>query len=222
MAEYKTKIINLFGGPGSGKSTIAAEVFARMKKLGYAVELVNEVAKDIVHEQHMGYMMAHQDKISAEQNYRQARVCGIYEYVVTDSPILLGIFYTPDGYYPSFQRLVIEKFQSYDNINIYLDRTAEYDPRGRYQDEDGANALSQEILNYLKNEGIPFYWLPANDTTVESVMSILQVHGTQAAWALMEHPTVGKYGTKYPKYYINHAQYTAVEALALALKEKEQ
>ena len=39
------KIINLIGEPSAGKSTIAAELFAKMKKAGYNVELVTEYAK---------------------------------------------------------------------------------------------------------------------------------------------------------------------------------
>ena len=34
-----TLVVNLFGGPGSGKSTGAAYVFARLKMLGYNAEL---------------------------------------------------------------------------------------------------------------------------------------------------------------------------------------
>lgn len=41
-----TLVVNLFGGPGSGKSTGAAYVFARLKMLGYNAELVTEFAKD--------------------------------------------------------------------------------------------------------------------------------------------------------------------------------
>ena len=195
-------MINFYGGAGSGKSTIAAELFAHMKKLGQSVELVTEVAKDIVHEHRMDYMMTHQDMISAEQNFRQARVCGMYEYVITDSPVLLGMFYCSDDYYPSFRRFVIEKVQGYNNINIFLDREAPYDPRGRYQDEAGANAMSNEILGYLKNEGIPFYRMPANTETIGKVLEVLKVHGTPAAFNHLERPTIGKYGTKYPKYYL--------------------
>lgn len=201
---YDSKIINLFGGAGSGKSTIAAELFATMKKRGMSVDLVTEVAKDIVHEGRMDNMMYCQDKISADQNFRQYRVNGQYEYIITDSPVLLGIFYTPDNYYPSFQRLVIEKFQSYNNINVYLDRTAKYDPRGRYQDEDGANKLSETILNYLKNEGIDFYRLPADDTTVVTLMKYLAVHGTPEGYKNLEHPTIGKHmNPKLPRFYPN-------------------
>ena len=42
------KVINLFGGPGCGKSTTAADLFARMKLRGLSVELVTEYAKDVV------------------------------------------------------------------------------------------------------------------------------------------------------------------------------
>lgn len=46
----KTTVINLIGSPGTGKSTIAAELFARMKWLGFDVELVSEYAKELVWE----------------------------------------------------------------------------------------------------------------------------------------------------------------------------
>ena len=44
----ETLVINLIGGPCSGKSTIAAELFARLKKMGIKTELVSEYIKDEV------------------------------------------------------------------------------------------------------------------------------------------------------------------------------
>ena len=37
-----TKVINLFGGPGAGKSTIASGLFYHMKIAGYNVEMTGE------------------------------------------------------------------------------------------------------------------------------------------------------------------------------------
>ena len=42
----ETLVINLFGGPGCGKSTTMARLFADLKARGYNVEMVSEFAKD--------------------------------------------------------------------------------------------------------------------------------------------------------------------------------
>lgn len=44
----KALIIDLIGGPGSGKSTTAAGLFYKLKKLGYNCEMSLEFAKDKV------------------------------------------------------------------------------------------------------------------------------------------------------------------------------
>lgn len=41
-----TTIINIWAGPGAGKSTTAAETFALCKKAGLGVELRTEYVKD--------------------------------------------------------------------------------------------------------------------------------------------------------------------------------
>ncbi|MBR2220721.1 MAG: hypothetical protein IJ975_01110, partial [Clostridia bacterium] len=44
-----TKVINIIGAPGVGKSTYAAKLFAEMKAQGFSCELVQEFAKEIVY-----------------------------------------------------------------------------------------------------------------------------------------------------------------------------
>ena len=44
------KVINLWGEPGAGKSTVAAGLFNLMKLMGEKVELVTEYAKDLTYE----------------------------------------------------------------------------------------------------------------------------------------------------------------------------
>ena len=43
-------VVNIFGGAGVGKSTVSAELFAKLKKKGLEVEYVTEFAKDLVWE----------------------------------------------------------------------------------------------------------------------------------------------------------------------------
>ena len=47
----KTLVINLIGGPCSGKSTIASGVFHEIKKMNINAELALEFAKDKVWEE---------------------------------------------------------------------------------------------------------------------------------------------------------------------------
>lgn len=44
----KTCVINIIGGPGLGKTTMAALIFANLKKKGFIVEYVQEYAKKLV------------------------------------------------------------------------------------------------------------------------------------------------------------------------------
>ena len=39
------KVINFYGGAGIGKSTIAADIFSKLKRKGHKTELVGEYAK---------------------------------------------------------------------------------------------------------------------------------------------------------------------------------
>lgn len=166
-----TIVVNILGGPGTGKSTCAANLYAMMKTLGMSVELITEAAKDIVHENHLE-LFEQQVWISAEQNRRQWRVNGKYDYIITDSPILLALFYTPENYFPSFTPLVEEMFHSYNNVNFYLDRFAAYDPTGRYQTEAEADALAKKIREYLNDNHIEHVRLLA-DNVAQKVLNVL-------------------------------------------------
>lgn len=47
----KTLLVNLMGGPSTGKSTVCAMIFARLKRMGVDCEMALEYAKDVVWEE---------------------------------------------------------------------------------------------------------------------------------------------------------------------------
>ena len=171
------KVINLFGPPGSGKSTTAAGVFHKLKCEGRAVELVTEYAKDMVWENRAN-ILDDQLYIFAKQRRRLERLRGKVDYVVTDSPLLLsavyGKLYTPDALPEEFYQLVDRSFRSYDNLNLYLNRVKPYSKIGRLQDEKEADDVASAIFRYLMDRD-EFTVLDGDEGAVERIIHRLNV-----------------------------------------------
>jgi len=169
------RVINIFGGPGAGKSTTAAAVFYEMKKRRIEVELVTEYAKDMTWEGRQN-ILNDQLYIIAKQNRRLSRLKGKVDWVVTDSPLPLGLIYKPDGYYENFEPMLMEVWNSYENLNFLLGRDFEYQPIGRNQTADEAVEVDNTILNFLNDHGIP-YARVTNDPQVDRITQILNLCG---------------------------------------------
>lgn len=144
------KVINLFAGPGAGKSTIAAGVFSKMKKLGLNVELVTEYAKDLTWEGRQNLLNYDQLYVFAKQQRRLDRLRNVVDYVVTDSPLLLGLAYLRKDYPASLGGLIYDYWNRYNNINFFLSREDKvYNPIGRNQTEEEARKLDDKIYSIL-------------------------------------------------------------------------
>tara|TARA_A100000171_G_C2140369_1_gene154942 strand:- start:12252 stop:12770 length:519 start_codon:yes stop_codon:yes gene_type:complete len=140
------KIINLFGGPGVGKSTTAAGIFFEMKRAGYLVELVTEYAKELVW-QNDTYTLDNQLYILAKQENRLRKLVGKVDYVVTDCPLLMAEFYLKRGAVDAsaVRSVCLDMFNTYDNINYFLVRDKKYVQHGRLHTEAEARGCCIEI-----------------------------------------------------------------------------
>jgi hypothetical protein len=178
------KVINLFGGPGSGKSTTAAGLFYRMKLAGHKVELVTEYAKDLVYAGQLGTMLEQQEYIFAEQNWRLQRLLPHVDWAIIDSPILLSVVY-PElnqkqhhiGSWPAlpqFKSLVHAQFRCYDNINLFLHRPDEYQEWGRERKLDEAEEIDRMILFTLEMNGYDHTELHTGPLLVEEILQLLE------------------------------------------------
>lgn len=133
------KVINFFAGPGAGKSTLAAELFVAMKRLGLAVDLVTEYAKDMVWERRDN-VLDDQLYVFAKQRRRLIRLreSGV-EWAVTDSPLLFSCLYGTTT--PAFRALVQEMFDEFENVNFFVRRKKAYVELGRVHTETEAHTL---------------------------------------------------------------------------------
>lgn len=171
-------VVNFFGGPGVGKSTLAAELFAKMKKKNFNVELIHEAAKEFVWEE-WSHIFGEQDYIFAHQHRLIRRLTRHnIDYAVVDSSILLSLFYMPDDFPQSFRPFVRDVFDSYDNINILLDRNPDlpYIQTGRNESEQQAIEIDEKVRQYFMDAGIPHHRITAGDRAVEECMDLVISH----------------------------------------------
>lgn len=164
------KIINLYGGPGSGKSTTAAGLFNLLKLNGIKAEMSLEYAKDCVWEERTK-LLEDQLYIFAKQHRRLLRLkTHKLEYVITDSPLLLSLIYGK-GESQAFKDLVKERFYNFDNLNIFLRRVKPYSFYGRGQSEGEAKELDVEILDMLQT--IPYQEIIGDEFAPSRILEIL-------------------------------------------------
>ena len=139
-------VVNLYGGPGCGKSTTATGVFSKLKLAGINAEYVSEFAKDLTWEKRQN-TMENQLYIFAKQQHRLWRLKNSVDIIITDSPLLLSLVY---GYSSKcFKDLVLETNNQFDNINIFIDRVKMYNPSGRNQTKEEAVLIDNKIMDML-------------------------------------------------------------------------
>lgn len=166
--------INIFGGPGTGKSTTAAHVFAELKRAGKNAELSVEYAKSRVYEEHWS-IFPDQVYIFAQMLRQYHRVEDKVDYMVSDSPLLLSAVYARwHGIrYTSLEPLIVEAANSYNNINILLQRTVGYQEDGRTQNANEAEQLDRITQEVLSRYDQPVVTLPVDDTTVPRILALV-------------------------------------------------
>jgi len=168
-------VINVFGGPGAGKSTTAAGLFYEMKKRGLNAELVTEYAKDMTWEGR-GNILADQLYILAKQQRRVARLEGKVDYVITDGPFVLGLIYAQPDYMKTFEPLVLEAWDNYDNRCFMLNRAdIKFQEVGRNQNADQAKEIDDKLHRLLNSRRIPFTEVVTGDQTVAEILKHLEI-----------------------------------------------
>lgn len=152
----KPIVINIFGAPGSGKSTGAAWVFAQLKMFNVNCELITEYAKDKTWEgNHVA--LDCQEYIFGKQSFRLKRCRDKVDVIVTDSPLPLGIFYNQNPVLDeNYENTVMNVFNTYENRNYCLIRTKPYNPIGRNQTQEESDIIGDRIQDFLDNRNIDY------------------------------------------------------------------
>ena len=188
----KPIVVNLFAGPGAGKSTAAAYIFSQLKMRGVNCELITEFAKDKTWEKNYSALRC-QEYVFGKQSYKMDRCRDQVDVIITDSPLPLGIFYNQNPVLGRhYESLVMDVFNTYDNLNFFINRKKPYNPIGRNQTEEEAKEIDERIktfcqqhdISYLIKDGTELGYIDIVDITLKYIKDNAEMEKLEESFAL--------------------------------------
>ena len=180
MSKYDTVVVNLFGGPGIGKTTTANRLVGQLKMNDIDAVYISEYIKELIYK-------ANSDRVSSADKEvarklldgslysqscvfaRQKELLDIHvdqvPVIVTDSPLPLNVIYLKDNS-EAYNKDVLRCFNDeYLNINIVLQRdpNALFQSEGRIHNKTESVVKDMEIVKFLRINRINFVSFPVND-----------------------------------------------------------
>tara|TARA_B100000614_G_scaffold262909_1_gene300540 strand:+ start:101097 stop:101774 length:678 start_codon:yes stop_codon:yes gene_type:complete len=159
IVKPKIRRICLYGGPGTGKSTTASDLFAEFKRMcvdsevDRQFELIQEFVKQWAWE---GKSPKGFDQVFIFANQQQREEiplrAGVH-HIFTDSPLFLGAAYARKYHSKTFNSLIsLAELheEEYPGLHIFLERgDRPYVGKGRYEDADKARRMDDYIRSLL-------------------------------------------------------------------------
>ena len=149
-------VVNIIGGPGTGKSILASEVFSKLKRDGVTCDVAWEYIKRKLREKALKVVQS-QLYLFGKQQFQLFTMKDEVEVVITDAPLLLLSYYdkTRCAY---LRDMVINEYNKYNNLLYFIERdlSVEYETEGRYQDLEGAKEVDIELRKFLDDNNIQY------------------------------------------------------------------
>lgn len=168
-----TLLVNLYAGPGAGKSTGAAYIFAKLKMAGIDCEYVSEYAKDRVWQDDQFPLQHCQLYVIGKQCLKIERLLGKVDVIITDSPIALGSMYTDEKPYQDVVLYTAHKYKR--TLNIFVKRKKTYNPNGRNQTEAEAIEIDNRIIKMLDDEKFIYVTCDGSQTDYDKIVELIKM-----------------------------------------------
>ena len=149
-------VVNIIGGPGTGKSILASEVFSKLKRDGVTCDVAWEYIKRKLREKALKVVQS-QLYLFGKQQFQLFTMKDEVEVVITDAPLLLFSYYDKTRC-PYLRDMVINEYNKYNNLLYFIERdlSVEYETEGRYQDLEGAKEVDIELRKFLDDNNIHY------------------------------------------------------------------
>lgn len=177
VSARKTVVVNLFAGPGAGKTTCAWEIASELKKRGIEAEYVSEYAKEFVWDGRTDILdgsLEHQKMLFTEQAHRINRLLGKVDVVVTDSPTILGLLYLKEPN-SDFEAQVLHDFNGHKNFNLFINRGQVFQQAGRIHNAAESIEIDKHVQEFLQAHQIYYgtYYHSAVGVLVNNIVTHL-------------------------------------------------
>lgn len=178
----KTVVVNLFSGPGAGKSTFQAGLYWELKWKGVNVEMAMEYAKDIVYEESTK-KLDNQIYVFGKQHHRMNRINGKVDVLIADAPLILSAIYDKTNN-KGFHKLILKEMSRMDNLNIYIERNDKlYDKRGRVQGTvEEAKVVDTRVKDFLNKHGVEYRTIYSKKTSLKNLVKIVMDELKATGW----------------------------------------
>lgn len=176
-------IINLYGGPGVGKSTVASGLKYYLTLLGLVVEAPEEIAKNIVWRGNI-YLLKEQKLLLEKMKKKfEGIINGNHaDIIISDSPFLLHNIYNSytDKEKIDFERDVKEyneKLKEH-SLNFFLNPTFNnYKEEGRVETKSESEKVHKKIKQILIDYREEFYNIDSDFSTTLNIIELLLKNG---------------------------------------------
>jgi len=170
-----TLVINLIGGPCSGKSTVAAELFARLKKMGVHCELVSEYIKERIYEDNKT-ITTNQIPIFGMEHYSLTNKIGKVDCIIHDGSLInnTSSLYNPE-YNPEFDTLIISEYKKFNNLDFFIKRgNIEFEDYGRIHNFKQSKELDKRIKDTYDLYKLEYIEVESKDAVDKMIPIILK------------------------------------------------
>lgn len=174
-----TVTINFIAGAGSGKSLMSALIFSELKINHKNVELVQEYAKTLVWQKKFDEL--NNQYFVTTQQYKMIKPLeNVVDFIVCDSPLLLGLFYnryhkTNVSNIEKTEKMILSKMNEFMNIYIFLERNPEYPftQEGRLQNENEAKQIDIDMKKLLEEFNLPYFSIMSSKNNIPQIIDYI-------------------------------------------------